>query len=162
MGPCFLLFGLMNIYATIFNFYVMACPYDDYGYIDDKHSNYSCFLLDITVMTSSYYRDFQKFMFTCASLSGPPSYFYMVCSLNTKYIKSIRNYITKKAGYGLNGDNKTETENKEGQYPISPFSLETALKPKQVRIFWSIFSLNLAIYLSSAFVFFYNSLHDHQ
>ena len=143
-APFLFIFGVMNLYSTGFNFYVMTCPYESCGYIDVIHAN-SSHLFGIAVMNSDYYSNFQKFVFTMASLSGTLSYFYMVRSLNTNHIKSIWNYCTKKAG---------ETENKEDEDPISPFSEETALKQKQAFIFWFIFAINFVVYLGSVSLFF--------
>lgn len=166
--PVLILIGSVNLYSTAFNFYVISCPYRNCGYIDTvrPHNSKSFLLTGPEPLKAIYYNDFQKFVYTCASIAGTLSYFSIIASINYNRLKSGYQFIkkmfkkNKDSGDGAEssslldqiGDND-DTEKGDDRF-LSPFHDHKALNWKQVCIFWAIFTFNCALYVGSAVVFF--------
>ena len=172
-----LIFGMVNVASFAFDIYVIAwCPFQDCGYIyTTNNTNESLYnLTNYTANTSSFgapsaesmleYDDWQKVVFTTATVSGLLSYYlivilvlcplYGVCNPCSEMVCNRVADIWRKFG------EKEARSSAIGEMPLNPFvdssnenNTSTSLGPRQFFYFHLIFIANLALFLASVGVY---------
>ena len=172
-----LVFGIVNLVSFVFDIYVVAwCPFKDCGYIytganDTNNTNESLWynVTNYTVNTASFgapsaesqsqYDDWQKVVFTTATISGLLSYYLMVifvlcplygvCNPCCKSVCECVASIWRKCG------EREARSSAVGETPLNPFVdsnesvISTSLGPRQSFYFHLIFWANLLLFAAN-------------
>ena len=171
---------VLNVFSLVFNIYVIAwCPYHHCGYIDVATSNYSSDnnSLSLTPDSRDKFDDFQKFVFTSASLSGLVSYLCITFVLYSQYSKVGCCCTKAKKGLslmwkacdqinGVDSIDKNEGKDQDEIIVLNPFYDDeikgldrkfksTPLKSRQSCYYYFVFYFNIILFSSSVVIFFW-------
>ena len=160
---------LVNILSSVFNAVIIfGCIFAYCGYIDTKVSVHNNSLYGLVPESLPQFADFQKFVFTAASLSGTISYMWITLAVLYPNYSKFRDCIAWIKGKitsmweACDGDTKNprdgDTKNPELEL-LNPFcdnddSQSTLLRSKQSFYFHLIFWFNLLTFASSILTFF--------
>ena len=170
-----LVFGIVNAASLVFDIYVIAgCPFQDCGYIYTPKNKGLYNLTNYTANASSFgappaesmlqYDDWQKAVFTTATVSGLFSYYLMVilvlcplygvCNPCSEMVCNRVASIWKRCG-------ESEAQSSAiRETPLNPFvdsnefKISTLLGPRQSFYFHLIFWANIILFAASVVVFF--------
>ena len=170
-----LVFGIVNLVSLVFDIYVIAwCPFEYCGYIYTPNNKSLYNLTNYTANASSFgappaesmlqYDDWQKAVFTTATVSGLLSYYlivilvlcplYGVCNPCCKRVCNCVASIWKRCG------EREAQSSAIRETPINPFvdsnefKISTLLGPRQSFYFHLIFWANIILFAASLVVFF--------
>ena len=169
----------VNIGSLVFDMYVIIwCPYINCGYISAPYINVT-HLMDIQVAEThnnsngsivinavqapnlTIFDDWQKTVFTTATVSGTFSYLFMICVLNYQYsfLRWCRR-VKKRCSTMLERCGEEPRQNDHDGVVRNPFNdnrheeNSTWLSPKQALYFVGIFTLNISVYVGNVALLF--------
>ena len=165
-----LVFGIVNIVSFVFDIYVIAwCPFEDCGYIYTNNNTNESNSMNYTATTASFgapsaesqsqYDDWQKVVFTTATISGLLSYYLMVilvlCPLYGVCNPCSRSVCECVASIWRNCGEREARSSAVGETALNPFvdsnesEISTLLGSRQSFYFHLIFWANLLLFVAN-------------
>ena len=153
----------INLSSTAFNIYIIwKCPFKYCGYIDVYVNNtgYEAEQLSLKPDAINVFDDFQKFLFTSASVSGTLSFCLMIYVIYTQYRFPLKFDSRNKLWHYF--DDNIPLQNSEGNETVklnpfvwyNPENDHTLLLCDQLISFYFVFFLNISIFIASVVIFY--------